>query len=98
MRAALGTPMNLAAALGYYRATWGTSSVDDPALAGEQAATSQLPPQPLLYLHGSADGCVRVEGALAWPGTVVVEGAGHFLHLERPAEVNRFVTDFLSPV
>jgi len=26
----------------------------------------------------------------------VVEGAGHFLHLERPAEVGRLILDWVS--
>ncbi|MFD0471594.1 hypothetical protein ACFQ0B_27255 [Nonomuraea thailandensis] len=26
-----------------------------------------------------------------------VAGAGHFLHLERPAEVNRLILDWLGP-
>jgi pimeloyl-ACP methyl ester carboxylesterase len=28
---------------------------------------------------------------------VMVPGAGHFLHLERPADVNRRILEFLSP-
>ena len=30
-------------------------------------------------------------------GTRVVPDAGHFLHLERPAEVNSLVLDFIGP-
>jgi pimeloyl-ACP methyl ester carboxylesterase len=98
----LRDPANLTAALGYYRATLG-SLPQDPELADLQAATGTPPPQPTLYLHGADDGCMAVtltEGtaeALS-PGSrlEVVPGAGHFLHLERPDEVNRLIVDFLT--
>ena len=102
VRDALRDPAHLAAALGYYRATLGTAP-PDAALAAEQAATQQAPPQPTLYLHGADDGCIGVELAagvdgLLTPGSrsVVVPGSGHFLHLERPGEVNRAILDFLA--
>ena len=102
VRAALGTPENLAAALGYYRALFDPSR-QSPELAAEQQAVSGVPPQPTLYLHGAQDGCMgadvvpAVRSALA-PGSeaVVVEGAGHFLHLEQPTEVNARVLGFLT--
>jgi pimeloyl-ACP methyl ester carboxylesterase len=64
---------------------------------------SAVPPQPTLYLHGDQDGCMAADVS----GTVrsvlpprsdvaVVEGAGHFLHLERPDEVNRRIVGFLG--
>ena len=37
-----------------------------------------------LYLHGAQDGCVLPEVAT---GAVIVEGAGHFVQLERPDAV-----------
>jgi pimeloyl-ACP methyl ester carboxylesterase len=95
VRESLGSPDCLAAALGYYRALLG-SVTPDPALADQQHATSQVPPQPLLYLHGSTDGCMRLETAQAWPGTTLLDGVGHFLHLERPDEVNARILDFLK--
>jgi pimeloyl-ACP methyl ester carboxylesterase len=95
VRDALGSPECLAAALGYYRAMMGSAS--DPALAAEQAAAGSNPDQPLLYLHGSVDGCMGVDLAVAgWPATVVVDGTGHFLQLEQPDQVNRLVLDFLA--
>ena len=102
VRAALGTPENLAAALGYYRALFDPSK-QSPELAAEQQAVSGVPPQPTLYLHGAQDGCMGVDvvgavrSALA-PGSeaVVVDDAGHFLHLEQPAEVNTRVVGFLT--
>jgi pimeloyl-ACP methyl ester carboxylesterase len=103
LKPSLRDAANLQAALGYYRARLGEGK-KDPALDGVQAATEQVPPQPLLYLHGADDGCIGVEVAEAARGMVpdtvtvhIVDGAGHFLHLERPAEVNRRVVEFLSP-
>ncbi len=99
---ALRDPANLAAAIGYYRATIGGVGVRDD-LADTQAATQEMPPQPLLYLHGANDGCVGVDVAGAARATMldsqrfeVVDDAGHFLHLERPDTVNQMITEFLS--
>lgn len=99
---ALRDPVNLEAALGYYRALFDPDR-QAPELAAEQAAASAVPPQPTLYLHGSDDGCMGAEvggSAGAWlsPGssTALIDGTGHFLHLERPAEVNARIIDFLT--
>jgi pimeloyl-ACP methyl ester carboxylesterase len=102
LKPSLREPVNLAAALGYYRAALGGVGVD-PALDDLQAATGQMPPQPSLYLHGGADGCVGVEvaemAAAEAPDHVrveIVEGAGHFLHREQPVEVNRLIVEHLT--
>jgi pimeloyl-ACP methyl ester carboxylesterase len=100
---ALRDPANLAAAIGYYRATLGGVGVD-PELDAVQAAGSQPTAQPTLYLHGRTDGCMGVEIAegaapfLTAEGSrlELVDGAGHFLHVERPDEVNRLVVDFVT--
>ncbi len=62
-----------------------------------------MPTAPTLYLHGRSDGCIGVDVAemfasMAPPNVAVhiVEGAGHFLQLEQPDEVNRLVLDFLG--
>ena len=94
----LGQRANLEAAISYYR----DPAPEAPYAAEEQAAAHQ-PQQPTLYLHGSGDGCIGVELArgaerhLA-PGSrmLVVEGAGHFPHLERPAEVNDHILAWVS--
>lgn len=96
---ALRDPANLAAALGYYRATLGTG-YRDPALDDAQAACFAFPTQPMLYLHGRADGCLGISVADAAgdgaPGNIrfeTIDDAGHFLHVERPDQVNRAVLD-----
>lgn len=102
---ALRDPANLAAALGYYRATLGGVGLsDDPAVQQLQAAADGgVPAVPTLYLHGAQDGCIGAEvieptAALLSEGSSVevVEGAGHFLHLERPDTVNKLVLEFLG--
>jgi pimeloyl-ACP methyl ester carboxylesterase len=70
-----------------------------------QAATSHVPPQPTLYLHGRDDGAIGVEVAEAAAVMTaddehvtieVLDDCGHFLHLERPDAVNERVLEFLS--
>ena len=102
VKAALGTPANLQAALGYYRATLG-DGLKDPDLDRAQAATSEVPMQPLLYLHGRNDGCIGAEVAelaasMSPPNVTVeiVDGTGHFLHVERPDVVNARILEFLA--
>lgn len=102
LKPSLRTHENLEAALGYYRATIGGLGLD-PDLADLQAATGHCPPQPVLYLHGAIDGCIGVEVAEAANAELPerfrlheIDFAGHFLHLEQPAEVNRLVVEFLT--
>ncbi|HEY5335970.1 MAG TPA: alpha/beta hydrolase, partial [Mycobacteriales bacterium] len=96
VKACLHDPGNLAAALGYYRALFAPPPSDVPALASAQEAVSALPAQPLLYLHGSDDGCMGVDSTAHVVGRVVVESANHFLQLDRPDEVQRRITEFLA--
>jgi pimeloyl-ACP methyl ester carboxylesterase len=102
---ALRDPPNLAAAIGYYRATLGGVGLDHrPEVQAIDAAVNGPVPVPTLYLHGHDDGCMgadlmgRASAALTTSGSRVelIDGAGHFLHLERPDEVNRLVLDFLA--
>jgi pimeloyl-ACP methyl ester carboxylesterase len=90
------------AALRYYRALFLPWMRDDE-YAAEQAHELDVPAAPVLYLHGEEDGCLDVALApraapLLGPGSrvEVVPGAGHFLHLERPDDVNARIAAFVG--
>jgi len=102
VKESLADPANLAAAIGYYRAN-GPAAQATARYAREQAAVGQQPPQPTLYLHGENDGCVRADLARAadaalGPGSrvLVIEEAGHFLHLERPGQIGELIVGWLT--
>jgi pimeloyl-ACP methyl ester carboxylesterase len=90
VKESLRQPANLAAALGYYRA------------AAARGAARPVP-QPTLYLHGADDGCIaarlarRAEPLLA-PSSrmIVIDGVGHFLHLEKPGEINSHILAWVT--
>jgi pimeloyl-ACP methyl ester carboxylesterase len=101
----LREPANLAAAIGYYRAAAPTGGLPQATTryASEDQASSHQAPQPTLYLHGARDGCIRVELArgaerLLAPSSrmIVIDDAGHFLHLEKPGEVNDHILSWLG--
>ena len=90
VKESLRQPANLSAAIGYYRAA-AALGVTRPAL------------QPTLYLHGADDGCIaarlarRAEPFLA-PSSrmIVIDGVGHFLHLEKPREINSHILAWVT--
>ncbi|HMJ78334.1 MAG TPA: alpha/beta hydrolase [Iamia sp.] len=100
---ALRDPANLTAALGYYRATLG-DGLKSPDLDAPQAGWMTPTPIPLLYLHGAIDGCLGAdlvtgaEAHLPNPGSraQILDGVGHFLHVEDPDAVNPLITAFLT--
>jgi pimeloyl-ACP methyl ester carboxylesterase len=108
VKESLRQPANLAAAIGYYRAAGvplaaRSSAADATRYAGEQQAAGRQAPQPTLYLHGAADGCVKMELARGAEGLlapssrmVVIDDAGHFLHLEKPGEVNDHILAWVT--
>lgn len=97
----LREPANLQAALGYYRATLGNGPRSEQYDAIQAAGGGELP-QPTLYLHGANDGCIGREVAdsvsvlAPWATVTIVEGAGHFLQLEKPKEVNSLIVDWVT--
>ena len=98
VKQSLRQPANLAAALGYYRAAGAADR-----FAAEQQAVGRQAPQPTLYLHGARDGCIGVDLArgserFLAPSSrmIVINDAGHFLHLEDPAQVNDHILSWVS--
>lgn len=93
-------PGAVAATLAYYR-TLLSSARQDPALGAVRARINQPIPVPTLVLCGSRDmrGQMLPEQQEFFSGTYqwqIVEGAGHFLHREKPEAVNRLVLDWLG--
>jgi pimeloyl-ACP methyl ester carboxylesterase len=102
VKESIGSPEHMAAAIGYYRALYDLGPVD-PELAEEQSAALMPTPRPTLYLHGRDDGCMLLSSIgdpldfLAEGSEVeIVDGTGHFLHVERPDVVNRRILEFLA--
>jgi pimeloyl-ACP methyl ester carboxylesterase len=90
------------AALGYYRAAFGLPS--RAARETQKLAESKIP-LPTLALTGARDGCMdtRLHDVLMveedFPAGVEVvrlEHAGHFLHQEKPEEINRLLLGWLE--
>ena len=103
IKATFRQPGVLEAALSYYRQEF-TPAQQDPALKAQQERiNSSLIPVTTLAVHGTSNRPRRLEafqrmdhlftGGLE---KVVVEGTGHFLHLERPQEVNPKIVEFLK--
>ena len=102
VKATFRVPGVVTAALGYYRHTFHPGN-RDPALEALQGRVSSAPtPVPTLALHGTRDRPGRLEafermddlfvGGLQ---KIVYPGAGHFVHVERPGDVNRRIVEFL---
>jgi pimeloyl-ACP methyl ester carboxylesterase len=99
----LREPANLTAAINYYRALF-DPSVHVAAYAAEQQAAEQgVGKCPVLYLHGTGDECIGADVSAgaeqhlpAGSRIELIEGAGHFLHLERPEEISQKIVDWLS--
>ena len=103
VKATFRQPGVLTAALNYYRHTFHPAN-RDPALQDLQQRASSAPTLiPTLALHGTRDRPGRLE---AFEGMddlfpkglekVVIPGTGHFLHLERPGEVNQRIVAFFK--
>jgi pimeloyl-ACP methyl ester carboxylesterase len=89
--------------LGPYRAAFNPQFVDHAAVE-DAMATFEKPPVPTYYLHGSQDGAIGadllgdVADHLTAPGSVfeLVDGVGHFLHLERPGVIGSKIVAWLA--
>ncbi len=97
----LRNPASLTAAIGYYRAMFDPAR-QLPRYAAEQAATTAGGGCPVLYLHGAEDGCLGVTTTTqaadflpAGSRFEVIDGVGHFLHLERPDLINARIGEWL---
>lgn len=96
-------PDVLPAALGYYRHLL-NPAYQVPALTSVQERLFTAPIQvPTLYFHGEKDGCIGGELSEGMEShfpkglrKAVIAGAGHFVHQEKPEEVNRILLEFLK--
>lgn len=97
------TAENVANVICPYRASF-DATFADPGTDADAAATAQAPPIPTLYLHGTNDGAIGAESLgdlaahlpVAGSAFEIVDGAGHFLHLEQPALVAQKIFDWLD--
>ncbi len=93
------------AALGYYRATY-NQALQDPSLKDAQKRITAGPiTVPTLALHGTSDRPKRIDafesGSMNRFFTgglekVIITGTGHFMHQEKPGEVNPRILEFLA--
>lgn len=98
--AALPTRAYRAAAVGYYRALVRPGGVGAP--YAEFNRYLQAPPCiPILYLHGTDDGAMQVgyteqlaDALLPGSRVQTIAAAGHFLQVDRPAEVAAAILDY----
>lgn len=94
---------NIADVIAPYRASFNPDFADATA-EKETAASMQPPPVPTLYLHGATDGALGVdlltdvEANLPAAGSEfeIIDGVGHFLHLEQPRSVADRITSWLK--
>ncbi|MHB8657124.1 MAG: alpha/beta fold hydrolase [Solirubrobacteraceae bacterium] len=104
LRRSLPAMINVSAAIAPYRALLQPDRTD---LEGRYEAGQRFvnctPEHPTLYLHGDQDGCVGPEALGDVGGHLpagsryeLLRGAGHFLHLERPVEVNQLTLEWLA--
>ena len=106
VKQSLRHPANLSAAIGYYRVGAPGPPGESQGVtryAAEQEAAGRQAPQPTLYLHGANDGCIAADLArravpLLAPSSrmIVIGDAGHFLHVEKPGEVNNHILAWVT--
>lgn len=96
-------PGVVTAALNYYRHTFHPAQRDPALQALHEHITTTPTPVPTLAFHGTRDRPGRLEAFetmddlfAAGLDKVLLPGTGHFLHLERPQEVNPRLVAFLQ--
>jgi pimeloyl-ACP methyl ester carboxylesterase len=102
VKATFRQPGVATAALNYYRHTFNPAN-RDPALQALQERMGTSPtPVPTLAFHGTKDRPGRLQAFNAMDHLfpkgiekVILPGTGHFLHLEKPEQVNQRIVEFL---
>ncbi|MDR3655384.1 MAG: alpha/beta hydrolase [Mycobacterium sp.] len=97
------TSETIAGVIAPYRASFNPEFAD-PAAQAEAAAAISLPPIPTLYLHGTNDGALGAElvGGVAdhlpaaGSSFELIDGVGHFLHLEQPDLIAERICSWLA--
>ncbi len=102
----LRNPAHFQTALGYYWGQFDPVRFGSPGWTEEQEAAWGGPvTQPVLYLHGTNDGChgldaEQVKGVVDHLGegseSELIEGVGHFMLVEKPEEINTRILRFLG--
>jgi len=102
VKATLRKPGVLKAALSYYRHTFGAFQLDSTLTRISDRQGDPIP-APTLYIHGANDGGLGVELTegmeAAFAGYFekrIIPNAGHFVHQEKPDEVNKLILSFLK--
>lgn len=97
----LEQPGAVEATIGYYRAMF-DEKFRDPGLEDVRSAVAQRINVPVLSIIGTGE-VVRVENPEAQAGLVdaefrleLVDGAGHFIHRERPKGTNKLILDWFA--
>ena len=101
VKATFAKPGVVHASLGYYRAMFDLAARDARTVRSRLARPIEVP---TLALTGALDGCMdtRLHDTAMRPADFPrglrverIEGAGHFLHQEKPDEVNALILDWL---
>jgi pimeloyl-ACP methyl ester carboxylesterase len=97
LKPSLRDPTNLTAALAITGLRWAASV----SILPRRSPSGDVATEPLPY--GRADGCIGVEvaemAAARAPDNLhvaIVDGVGHFLHRERPADIDQRILDHVT--